>query len=121
MTKVFSSAGGGSSSDGADQTGPIATLRGGFRPSVVAGTSTMSSRPELPMRAGSIQMPELIEFYMTHYAGRDPTRLHRLGWRRRLIPALGQSVRKQINDSETELLEVIAELEKRVSYLEGQL
>lgn len=36
--------------------------------------------PPLPQRAGSITMPDLIDLYMQHYAGRDCTRVQRLGW-----------------------------------------
>jgi len=32
------------------------------------------------MRVGSIAMADLIDLYMTHYAGRDDTRVQRLGW-----------------------------------------
>ena len=34
----------------------------------------------LPLRQGSIRLPELIDLYMAHYTGRDPTRLQRLTW-----------------------------------------
>lgn len=34
----------------------------------------------LPSRAGSLLIPELVDLYMSQYAGRDPTRLQRLTW-----------------------------------------
>jgi len=36
--------------------------------------------PTLPQRAGDLSIPDLIDIYMRHYAGRDPTRLQRLSW-----------------------------------------
>lgn len=36
--------------------------------------------PALPQRAGSMLLPTLIDLYMTHYAGRDTTRVQRLSW-----------------------------------------
>lgn len=36
--------------------------------------------PSLPLRAGDMQIVELIDLYMAHYAGRDPTRVQRLTW-----------------------------------------
>lgn len=35
---------------------------------------------DLPMRAGHLQVTDLIDLYMAHYAGRDPTRVQRLTW-----------------------------------------
>lgn len=34
----------------------------------------------LPQRAGHLRMADLIDLYMQHYVGRDPTRMQRLGW-----------------------------------------
>ena len=34
----------------------------------------------LPLRCGEILISDLIDLYMAHYAGRDPTRLQRLSW-----------------------------------------
>jgi len=34
----------------------------------------------LPMRDGAINISDLIDLYMAHYAGRDPSRIQRLGW-----------------------------------------
>ncbi|MEP7301708.1 MAG: site-specific integrase [Caldimonas sp.] len=36
--------------------------------------------PTLPQRTGALPVRELIDLYMAHYAGRDPTRIQRLGW-----------------------------------------
>lgn len=36
--------------------------------------------PVLPLRCGEILISDLIDLYMAHYAGRDPTRLQRLTW-----------------------------------------
>ena len=37
-------------------------------------------KPAIPQRAGALLLRDLIDCYMAHYAGRDPTRLQRLGW-----------------------------------------
>lgn len=39
-----------------------------------------ASKPALPLRAGSLLVRELIDLYMAHYEGRDPTRVQRLAW-----------------------------------------
>lgn len=36
--------------------------------------------PTLPMRAGHLPLHKVIDLYMAHYAGRDPTRVQRLTW-----------------------------------------
>lgn len=36
--------------------------------------------PTLPIRAGTLAMPDLIDLYMAHYTGRDTTRVQRLTW-----------------------------------------
>ena len=36
--------------------------------------------PEIPMRAGHLTIGELVDLYMAHYSGRDPTRTQRLSW-----------------------------------------
>lgn len=38
------------------------------------------SPPVIPMRVGALPCADLIDLYMAHYAGRDTTRLQRLGW-----------------------------------------
>jgi integrase len=51
--------------------------------STSVGGSLMSGsmgKPTLPQRAGSLPVRELIDLYMAHYEGRDPTRVQRLGW-----------------------------------------
>ena len=84
MATSFKSAGTSHSSGSGAETGTIAILRGGFRASElkVAGTQVLSGfqAPPLPMRAGHISIGDLIDLYMAHYAGRDPTRLQRLSW-----------------------------------------
>ncbi len=70
MDHSSQSAGDGIASDSALQTGLKATPAGGF----------CASAPTLPLRAGHLPMPEVIDLYMAHYAGRDPTRLQRLSW-----------------------------------------
>jgi integrase len=44
--------------------------------------------PALPLRAGTMALSELIDLYMAHYAGRDTTRVQRLGWWRSQVGAL---------------------------------
>ncbi len=39
-----------------------------------------ASLPSTPLRKGEIPLRELIDLYMAHYAGRDPSRLQRLSW-----------------------------------------
>lgn len=41
---------------------------------------TPSALAPLPMRAGHLPMGDVIDLYMSHYAGRDDTRRQRLGW-----------------------------------------
>ena len=48
----------------------------------------MSDLPTLPMRVGVISVSELIDLYMAHYAGRDPTRVQRLSWWKGQLGAL---------------------------------
>ncbi|RYF56015.1 MAG: hypothetical protein EOO27_19495 [Comamonadaceae bacterium] len=40
----------------------------------------MSDLPILPMRDGAMPVAKLVELYMSHYTGRDSTRLQRLSW-----------------------------------------
>ena len=40
----------------------------------------MADLPTLPQRAGALLIKDLIDLYMAHYAGKDPTRLQRLAW-----------------------------------------
>ena len=39
-----------------------------------------TTSPALPQRAGALTISQLIDLYMANYAGRDPTRVQRLGW-----------------------------------------
>jgi len=39
-----------------------------------------ASKPAFPQRAGALAIGSLIDLYMAHYEGRDPTRVQRLGW-----------------------------------------
>lgn len=48
----------------------------------------MSALPPLPMRAGQMAVADLIDLYMAHYAGKDPTRLQRLTWWRGQVGAV---------------------------------
>lgn len=78
MATVNKSAGDGSASDSALQTGST-----GF-PLPEGGLSFSGFRsgalPAIPMRAGDIPVETLINLYMAHYAGRDTTRPQRLSW-----------------------------------------
>lgn len=47
--------------------------------SCTALTTTLAP-PALPMRNGALTIANLVDHYMAHYAGRDPTRLQRLTW-----------------------------------------
>jgi len=38
-----------------------------------------TAKPALPLRAGQVLLRDLIDLYMSHYEGRDPTRVRRLG------------------------------------------
>jgi integrase len=86
MDHSHKSAGDGLVSDSTSQTGSQqATLAGGFCASAPA--TRLASRapiplapPSLPLRAGHLSMPEVIDLYMAHYAGRDTSRVYRLGW-----------------------------------------
>lgn len=53
------------------------------------------SLPVLPMRAGALTIADLIDLYMAQYAGRDPTRLQRLGW---WVAKVGAVRLDEIND-----------------------
>lgn len=71
MDQSLKSAGDGNAPASASQTGlSKATHSGGF----------CVSLPQLPLRAGHLLMPQVIDLYMAHYAGRDPTRQQRLHW-----------------------------------------
>lgn len=39
----------------------------------------------LPLRAGAMTLSDLLDLYMAHYSGRDPTRVQRLGWWQRQL------------------------------------
>lgn len=47
---------------------------------LVSDSTAQTGLPSLPMRAGDLSVADLIDLYMTHYAGRDRTRVQRLGW-----------------------------------------
>lgn len=49
----------------------------------------------LPLRAGDMPSAELIDLYMAHYAGRDTSRVQRLGWWR---ARLGEMPFEQVSD-----------------------
>lgn len=51
--------------------------------------------PTLPMREGTITIERLVSLYMAHYAGRDSTRVQRLGWWSR---QLGQVTLQDLSD-----------------------
>lgn len=40
----------------------------------------IATLPPLPLRAGALPLPDLIDLYMGHYSGRDTTRVQRLTW-----------------------------------------
>lgn len=42
----------------------------------------------LPLRAGHLPMPEVIDLYMAHYAGRDTSRVQRLAWWRQKLSGI---------------------------------
>ena len=65
MASTVTSAGGGVATEGAAQT---------------ENPTTPESGRGLPLRAGGIAIRELIDLYMTEYAGRDSTRVQRLSW-----------------------------------------
>lgn len=46
----------------------------------VASVSALGTPPALPLRAPGLLLGDLIDLYMAHYAGRDTTRVQRLGW-----------------------------------------
>lgn len=48
---------------------------------LVPGSAKQTEQlPPLPQRAGDLLVGDLIDVYMAHYSGRDPTRIQRLGW-----------------------------------------
>jgi hypothetical protein len=76
MDHSHKSAGDGLVSDSTSQTGmPSATPTGGF-----CASAPCLSPPSLPLRAGNLSMPEVIDLYMALYGGRDTSRIQRLGW-----------------------------------------
>jgi integrase len=69
MASRSQSAGNGDASDSTSQhSGPSSPQ------------ATLPGLPSLPMRAGHLPMAEVIDLYMAHYAGRDTSRVYRLGW-----------------------------------------
>lgn len=55
----------------------------------------MHELPALPQRAGALPVGDLIDLYMAHYAGRDPTRVQRLTWWRGKV---GQVALQDLSD-----------------------
>lgn len=67
--------------------------------------------PPLPMRQGALPCAELIDLYMAHYAGRDPTRVQRLGWWRGQV---GQVALEDLSDDQVHAaLEALASQSSR--------
>lgn len=48
----------------------------------------MTDLPQLPQRAPSLPVGELIDLYMAHYAGRDSSRVQRLSWWRQRLASV---------------------------------
>lgn len=48
----------------------------------------MSALPALPLRDGAMTIETLIDLYMTHYAGRDSSRVQRVDWWRHQVGAI---------------------------------
>lgn len=57
----------------------------------------VSALPALPMRAGHLTIAELVDLYMTQYAGRDTTRTQRLTW---WVAQLGSRRLDELGDDE---------------------
>lgn len=72
MNVNFQSVGGGALSSSRSHTGR--------RNAPIGASSPVLTLEPLPMRNGSLTVAELINLYMAHYVGRDPSRIHRLGW-----------------------------------------
>lgn len=51
----------------------------------------------LPLRKGDLLIADLIDIYMSHYTGRDPTRLQRLSW---WLPKVGALRLDEISDDQ---------------------
>lgn len=60
----------------------------------------------LPMRDGSVLVPDLIDAYMAEYAGRDPTRASRLAWWRKHLD--GQRIDAVTDDHVAAALDQLA-------------
>ncbi len=56
----------------------------------------MSGGP-LPLRAGHLTMSQLVDLYMSHYEGRDPTRPQRLAW---WVGQVGQLRLDEVSDDQ---------------------
>jgi integrase len=87
MSEVFESAGGRSVAGSAEQTGaerrpsaPALELAVHEREARSTAMLCNVAPPALPLRAGTLPLSELIDLYMAYYAGRDSTRVQRLGW-----------------------------------------
>ena len=71
-------------------------------PSIDAATP-----PALPMRDGALRLAELVDLYMSHYAGRDSTRGQRLRW---WVAHLGTLQLQELSDDHVHAaLETLAE------------
>lgn len=57
----------------------------------------MTEAPPLPQRAGAMPVSEVIDLYMAHYTGRDPTRLQRLTW---WATRVGSKTLQELSDDE---------------------
>lgn len=61
----------------------------------------------LPLRDGTMLLPDLIDSYMQHYAGRDPARVQRLAWWKARLT--GTTLEALSDDQVHALLETLAE------------
>ncbi|MBN8491154.1 MAG: site-specific integrase [Burkholderiales bacterium] len=69
----------------------------------MSGATTL---PPLPMRQGTMLLADLVDLYMAHYAGRDSTRVQRLGWWRGQV---GQVALQDLSDDHVHVaLEALA-------------
>jgi len=101
MDQKMKSAGGGAVSGSAAQTG---TPSGG-------AIGPWGALAPLPLRAADLSIAELIDLYMAHYAGRDPTRVQRLSWWR---GQLGSLAMRDVSDDHVHAgLEALAQQPSR--------
>ena len=83
---------------------------GGFVPGSAEQTG-LAPLPPLPQRAGTLSLRDLIDLYMRHYCGRDPTRTQRVGWWRARIGHL--KLQALSDDDVHAALEVLAQQRSR--------